>query len=96
MSTRNPTGWIGSKVPGGSTGRCTPFCPPRSTKFPSDEKLPKSVWYSALFAPIGSGAPTCAITMPISPAGTCTHGNFFTPNIGQSLKRSPGMSSAAW
>ena len=62
----------------------------------SDEKLPNSVLYTALLAPIGSGSPTCAITTPISPAGTCTHGNFFTPNIGQILNRSPGMSSVAW
>ncbi len=27
---------------------------------------------------MGSGAPTCAITTPISPAGTCTQGNFVT------------------
>ena len=62
----------------------------------SDEKLPNSDWYTALFAPIGSGAPTCAITTPISPAGTCTQGYFFTPNIGQNLNRSPGISSSAW
>ena len=52
--------------------------------------------YTALLAPIGSGSPTWAITTPISPAGTCTHGNFFTPNIGHSLNRSPGMSMSAW
>ena len=40
-----------------------------------------------------AASPTCAITTPISPAGTCTHGNFFTPKIGQSLKRRPGISS---
>ena len=53
------------------------------------EKLPNSGLYTALFAPIGSGAPTCAITTPISPAGTCTHGNFFTPKIGHSLNAQP-------
>ena len=26
----NATGWIGNNVPGVSTGRCTPFCPPPS------------------------------------------------------------------
>ena len=57
---------------------------------------PNSGLYTALLAPIGSGLPTCAITTPISPAGTCTHGNFFTPKSGHSLKRSPGISMSAW
>ena len=60
------------------------------------EKFASSGLYTALFAPIGSGAPTCAMTTPISPAGTCTHGNFFTPNSGQNLKRNPGISIVAW
>ena len=30
------------------------------------------------FAPIGRGLPTCAMTTPISPAGTCTHGYLST------------------
>ena len=34
VRTRNATGWIGTSVPGGSTGRCTPFWPP-----PCDERL---------------------------------------------------------
>ena len=63
---------------------------------PRFEKLPNSVRYTPLFAPIGSGSPTCAITTPISPAGTCTHGNFCTAKIGHSLIRSPGISSSAW
>ena len=60
------------------------------------EKLPNAAWYTPLFAPIGSSAPTCAMTTPISPAGTCTHGCFWTAKIGQSLMRRPGMSSSAW
>ena len=43
-----------------------------------------------------TASPTCAITTPISPAGTWTHGNFLTPKSGQSLNRKPGMSSSAW
>ena len=39
------------------------------------EKFLSSGLYTALLAPMGSGSPTCAITTPISPAGTCTHGN---------------------
>ncbi len=96
MSTMNATGWIGTRVPGGSTGRCTPFCPPCSTKLAMSEKFSSSGLYTALFAPMGSGSPTCAITTPISPAGTCTQGYLVTRNIGQTLKRSPGMSSVAW
>ena len=61
----------------------------------TSEKLPNSGLYTALLAPIGSGSPTCAITTPISPAGTCTHGNFFTPNTGHNLNRSPGINSRA-
>ena len=91
----NATGWIGNNVPGVSTGRCTPFCPPPSMNRSSSEKFPNSGLYAALFAPIGNGAPTCAITTPISPAGTCTHGNFFTPKTGHSLNRRPGVSSSA-
>ena len=83
-------------MPGGSTGRCTPFWPPSSTKVCRFEKLASSGLYTALLAPMGSGLPTWAMTTPISPAGTCTQGNFFTPKSGHSLKRSPGMSSVAW
>jgi len=36
------------------------------------------------------------MTTPISPAGTCTHGNFFTPKSGHSRIRKPGMSNVAW
>ena len=36
------------------------------------------------------------MTTAIWPAGTCTHGNFFTPKTGQSLNRRPGISSSAW
>ncbi len=50
----------------------------------------------ALLAPIGSGWPTWAITTPISPAGTCTHGCCSTENTGHRLNRKPGMSSSAW
>ena len=85
-------GGSASSVPGGSTGRCTPFWPPPSMNVSSSEKLPNSVRYTPLFAPIGSGAPTCAITTPISPPGTCTHGNFCTEKIGQSFTRRPGIS----
>ena len=78
VSTRNATGWMGTSVPGGSTGRCTPFWPPCCTKLAMSEKFLSSGLYTALFAPMGRGSPTCAITTPISPAGTCTHGNFLT------------------
>jgi len=45
---------------------------------------------------MGSGSPTCAITTPISPAGTWTQGNFFTPKMGHTLNRRPGINIAAW
>ena len=97
VMTRNATGWIGISVPGGSTGRCTPFWPPLlDERAQVGEVAELGPGTRALFAPIGSGAPTCAITTPISPAGTCTHGNFCTAKIGQSLKRRPGISSSAW
>ena len=80
--------------PGGSTGRCTPFWPPPSTNVVERRRSCRTrACRRALLAPIGSGAPTWAITTPISPAGTCTHGNFFTAKIGHSLNRSPGISS---
>ncbi len=40
--TMKPTGWIGTRVPGGSTGRWTPFWPP-SRNGSSCEKSPKDV-----------------------------------------------------
>ena len=94
--TRKPIGCIGADVPGGSTGRCTPFIPPFSTKVSSFEKLPCSFLNSADLAPIGSGNPTWAMTTPISPAGTCTHGNRSTLCVIQNFKRNPGISRSAW
>ena len=44
---------------------------------------------------MGSGLPTCAMTTPISLAGTCTQGNFATLYTGHSLKRRPGISKSA-
>ena len=35
--TRNATGCIGTSVPGGSTGRWTPFCPPSAMKLARSE-----------------------------------------------------------
>ena len=77
-----------------STGRCTPFWPPSLDEAVRGRRscrtracTPRSWRRSA------AASPTCAITTPISPAGTCTHGNFFTAKSGQSLNRSPGMSS---
>ena len=90
------TGWIGTRVPGGRTGRWTPFSPPFAMKAPTSEKLPNSGLYTALLLPIGSGSPTWAITTPVSPAGTCTQGNRLTENTGQNLNRSPGMRRSAW
>ena len=60
------------------------------------EKSPKPAVVAALLAPMGSGPPTWAMTTPISPAGTCTHGCRSTEKIGQSRNRRPGMSSSAW
>ncbi len=77
--TRNAAGWIGTRVPGGSTGRCTPFWPPLSMNAPRLEKLPNAGRKSALLAPILIGLPTWAMTTPISPAGTCTQGCLLTP-----------------
>ena len=94
--TMKATGCIGTRVPGGRTGRWTPFCPPPAMKPSRFEKLPNSGRNSALLAPIGSGRPTWAMTTPISPAGICTHGNFVTANTGQNRKRRPGMSRVAW
>jgi hypothetical protein len=72
--TMNAIGWIGASVPGGSTGRWTPFSPPFWTNSRTLLKLPNFSWKWALLAPIGSGRPTCEMTTPISPAGTWTQG----------------------
>src|SRR5262249_46309160 len=85
-----------SSVPGESTGRCTPFCPPLTIKLSRSAKLPNSVLYSADLAPIGKGWPTCAMTTPISPAGTWIHGNFSTLYNGHDFHLSPGINKAAW
>jgi hypothetical protein len=74
VSTTKPTGWMGAVVPGGRTGRCTPRCPPCCRKPRASEKLPNSGLYAADFAPVGSEAPTWAMTRPMWPGGTCTHG----------------------
>ena len=74
VSTTKPTGWIGAVVPGGSTGRWTPRCPPFMRNVRASAKLPNSGRYSADLAPVGSAAPTWAMTTPIWPGGTCTHG----------------------
>ena len=88
--TMNATGWIGTQrarrqhrplhallaaVRGRRRGR-------RSRRSPAGS--------AALLAPIGRGAPTWAMTTPISPAGTCTHGYRSTEKTGQSLNRRPG------
>ena len=46
VTTRNATGWMGTRVPGGRTGRWTPFWPPSSTNSRRLEKLPNSVLYT--------------------------------------------------
>ena len=94
--TMNATGCSGTRVPGGSTGRCTPFWPPPCRNPCRLEKLPNSGLNSALLAPIGTGWPTWAMTTPISPAGICTHGNLVTPKMGQNRNRRPGMRRVAW
>ena len=40
--TMKATGCIGSNVPGGSTRRCTPFCPPAEMKPSRSAKFPNS------------------------------------------------------
>lgn len=47
------------------------------------------------FAPGGRVLPICAITTPISLAGTWTQGNFRMRYLSQSLNRTPGMRSPA-
>ena len=74
VMTRNAIGWMGARVPGGSTGRWTPFWPLPSMNAVRLVKLPNSGRYTADLAPVGSSSPICEITTPISPAGTCTHG----------------------
>ena len=54
VSTRKPTGWIGTSEPGGSTGRWTPCWPPCSTNARTSAKSPNSGGTAALFAPAGS------------------------------------------
>ncbi len=96
VATTNPIGWIGAVVPGGSTGRWTPFWPPLSRNVRTLAKFPNSALYTADLAPVGSGLPTWAITRPMRPGGTCTQSNACTLYIGHGLNRSPGISSAAW
>src|SRR5881628_525790 len=45
---------------------------------------------------MGKGRPTCAITTPISPAGTWTQGNFSTLYNGQNFHLNPGINNPAW
>src|SRR4029077_13952053 len=78
VTTRNATGWMGASVPGGRTGRWTPFWPLTATKARRSVKLANSGLKAADLAPVGSGSPIWEITTPISPAGTWTHGYFCT------------------
>src|SRR5438874_422454 len=93
--TRNATGWMGASVPGGRTGRWTPFWPPPARNARRFVKLPNSGRYAADLAPVGRGSPICEMTTPISPAGTWTQGYRTTAYVGHSLNRTPGISSSA-
>src|SRR4030095_255345 len=65
-------------------------------KFSRSAKVPNSVLYTADLAPIGKGWPTCAMTTPISPAGTWIQGNFSTLYNGHGFHLNPGINNAAW
>ena len=66
------------RLPGGSTGRCTPFCPPACSQWRRSVIVFKGLIDSADLAPTGRALPTCDTTTPISPARTCTQGYLST------------------
>src|SRR5258708_21602965 len=85
---------MGASVAGGGSGGWRPFRPPLLRNLRKPVKLPNAGRYAAALAPVGRRSPSWDMTTPISPAGTCTHGYFDTVNVGQSLKRTPGISTS--
>ena len=94
--TMNATGWIGSSVPGGSTGRCTPFCPPAvDERREVGEVAELGLVHAALGADRQRRADLGDHDADLA-RGHLHPRELLHPKIGHSLKRRPGISSSAW
>ena len=97
VTTTNATGWIGTRVPGGRTGRCTPFSPPSVDEGAERRRSCRTRLVDRALVADGQRVADLGDHHAGLP-GRHLHPREAadTENIGQSWNRRPGISSSAW